>query len=153
MKGGCGKASKQHYCLKEMNALRSLRKRLPLICSLFLVIFLILLLTQILIAKTPIQGIVPDIREAHNELDQAKIQANIAEIPISFIANSGQANAQVEFMVKAGEQTIFFTRDEIVFTASEKREGEDTQSSVVRLCFTGANGEAKIEATQPLPGS
>jgi len=119
----------------------------------FLAILLFALLgTQALGVEAPIQGVLPKVREADGKTDQAKIQADIAELPISFIANAGQVDTNVEFMVKAGTQTIFFTPQEVVFTASEKTENEDPQSSAVRLRFTGGSGEVKIEATQPLPG-
>jgi hypothetical protein len=76
----------------------------------------------------------------------------MAELPLSFIANAGQADATVRFMVKAGKQAIFFTSQEVVFAASEQTEDELTRSSVVRLRFTGANGELKVEGEKPLPG-
>ncbi|MCK4411022.1 SBBP repeat-containing protein, partial [Candidatus Bipolaricaulota bacterium] len=115
-------------------------------------VLLVLLVTQPLAANPLAQGVLPKVQEADGQGDQAKIQADIAELPISFIANAGQVDASVRFMVKAGTHTIFFTPQEVVFAASEKTEDEDTQRSVVRLRFTGANGEVRIEATQPLPG-
>ena len=86
------------------------------------------------------------------EVQKGEVQTNVAELPLSFIANAGQVNANVRFMVKAGKRTIFFAPQEIVFAASEQMEDELTRNSVVRLRFAGANEEVKVEGEKPLSG-
>ena len=135
-----------------MLTLRLFNRMLSLARFPLLVVVLTLVTTQTITTGAPIQDILPDLQEDEGRVGQGKIQANIAEIPISFIANAGQVDANVRFMVKAGKQTIFFTSEEVVFAASEKREREGPRSSVVRLRFAGANGEVKIEGGESLPG-
>jgi len=119
---------------------------------LFFTVFLLLVLIQTLTAKPLTQGALPKVREASSQADQAKIQADIVELPISFIANAGQVDADVRFMVKAATHTIFFTPQEVVFTASDKAENGDSRSSVVRLSFNGANESLTIEGQETLSG-
>ena len=119
---------------------------------LFLVVVLTLAAMQTLAAGSPMQDMLPGLQEDDGRMGQANIQMDIAELPLSFIANAGQADTNVRFMVKAGEQTIFFTPQEIVFAASEHTEDEVPRSSVVRLRFAGANGEVEVEGEKPLPG-
>ena len=98
-----------------------------------LIVILILLAPQTIIAEVPIQNTLTRIKGDRCHANQTKIQANIAEIPISFIANAGQTDVDVRFMVKAGTQTIFFTPHEVVFVASEQIEDGVSLSSVVHL--------------------
>jgi hypothetical protein len=135
-----------------MLTLRLFDRMLSLVRFPLLVVILVLLALQTIIAGVPIQNTLTRIQGDGGQANQTKIQADIAELPLSFIANAGQADANVRFMVKAGKQTIFFTSQEIVFAASEQAEGEDTRSSVVRLRFAGANEEVKVEGEKPLPG-
>jgi len=130
-----------------------LRQKTLVFVVLLFVVFFALAATQTITTGAPIQDILPGFQEDESQMGQAKIQAHIAELPLSFIANASQADENVQFMVKAGKQTIFFTPQEIVFAASEETEGGDTRSSVVRLRFAGANGEVKVEGEKPLPGA
>ena len=118
-----------------------------------LVVVLILLAPQTIIAGVPIQNTLTRIQGDGCQANQTKIQADIAEIPSSFIVNAGQVDANVRFMVKAGKHTIFFTPQEVVFAAGEQTEDELTRSSVVFLRFSGANEEARVNRGKPLPGA
>ena len=129
-----------------------LRQKTAVFVVLLLVVFFALAATQSFGAEAPTHSILPGFQEDESRVGQGKIQAHIAELPLSFIANAGQADANVQFMVEAGKQTIFFTPQEVVFAASGTTEDKDTQSSVVRLRFTRANGEVSVEGEKPLPG-
>ena len=122
--------------------------------SVFVVFLLVVFLiaTEVFAGSAPIQDILPGFQEDESRVGQAKIQMDIVELPISFIANAGQADANVRLMVKASKHTIFFTPKEVVFAASEQTKGENARSSVVRLRFTGSNGEVKVEGGESLPG-
>jgi len=132
--------------------LRLFDRMLSLVRFPLLIVILVLLAPQTIIAGVPIQNTLTGLQGDGRQVNQAKVQANIAEIPLSFIANAGQADANVQFMVKAGKHIVFFTSQEVVFAASEQTEDELTRSSVVRLRFAGANEEVKVEGEEPLPG-
>jgi len=129
-----------------------LRQKTAVFVALLFVVFFALAATQSLAAEVLTHSILPGFQEDESQICQTKIQADIVELPLSFIANAGQANANVQFIVKAGEQTIFFTPQAIVFATSEHTEDELTRGSVVRLRFTGANEEVKVGGEKPLPG-
>jgi len=119
---------------------------------LVLVAFFAFMAMTLLTAEDPFPDGVVAVQENENRVGQAKIQPDMAELPLSFIANAGQADANVRFVVEAGTQTIFFTPQEIVFAASEQTEGEVPRSSVVRIRFAGSNGEVELRGSEPLPG-
>ena len=135
-----------------MLTLRLFDRMLSLVRFPLLVVILILLAPQTIIAGVPIQNTLTRIQGDGCQANRAKIQASIADLPLSFIANAGQEDAKVRFIVKAAKQTVFFTPQEIVLAASEKPEGEDICNSVVRLRFAPANRKAKVEGGEPLPG-
>ena len=132
--------------------MRPFERKLSLAHLLLLIAGLAFVATQTLAAEAPIQDILPELQEDEGQVGQARIQADMAKLPISFIANAGQADASVRFMVRTGKHTIFFTTQEVVFVAGEGTKSEFTRSSVVRLRFTGANEEAGVEGEKPLPG-
>jgi hypothetical protein len=74
-----------------------------------------------------------------------------AQLPLSFIANAGQANSDVHFQVRGAGHTIFFTPTEVILSATEQVEDEIV-SSVVRSQLVGANPNASIVGLNPLPG-
>ena len=85
------------------------------------------------------------------EIDAAQIQATLAKLPLSFVANAGQTHPAVRFHVRGAGHTIFFTPEEVVFSASQEVDGERV-SSVVRLRLVGANPEPVVEGLERLPG-
>jgi len=129
-----------------------LRQKTAVFVALVFAVFFVVPAAQSFGTEVLTHSIIPAFQEDENRVGQAKIQADIAEPPLSFIANAGQVDANVRFMVKASKQTIFFTRHEVVFAASDKTEDGAASSSVVRLRFAGANTEAKVEGEKPLPG-
>ena len=110
-----------------------LHQKTVVVVVLLFVGFFALVATQSFGAEAPTHGILPGFQEDESQIGQAKIQIDMAELPIRFIANAGQADENVRFMVKAGKQTIFFTPQEAVFAAIEGAEGEVPRSSVVHL--------------------
>ena len=77
-----------------------LRQKTVVFVALLLVVFFALVATQSFGAEAPTHGILPGFQEDESRIGQAKIQADIAEFALSFIANAGQADANVHFMVK-----------------------------------------------------
>jgi len=128
------------------------QKTAVFVALLLFVIFFALVATQSFGAEAPTHGILPGFQEDETRVGQAKIQTDVAEFPLSFIVNAGQADSDVRFMIRAGTHTVFFTPEEIVFAASEQTQGEDARNSVVRLRFDGANTNVEVRGTQPLAG-
>jgi len=108
-----------------------LRQKTAVFVALLFVVLFALTVTQSFGAESPSYSILPGFREDESRVGQAKIQVDIAQLPLSFISNVGQADANVRFMVKTGAQTIFFTPEEVVSTASGKAEDEVTRNLVV----------------------
>ena len=82
-------------------------------------------------------------------------QASYGQIPLSFIANTGQTDPNVKFQVKGAGHSIFFTPNEIAFVAfptpNEPR-NQATTSSVVRSSLANSNPNPTISVLEQLPG-
>jgi hypothetical protein len=72
-------------------------------------------------------------------------------LPLRFIANAGQTNLAARFIVKGVGHAIFFTEEEVVFSAMQEVE-EKSMCSVVRLRFLGANPHPIVEGLALMPG-
>ncbi|GAB4287695.1 MAG: hypothetical protein Fur0025_21390 [Oscillatoriaceae cyanobacterium] len=70
-----------------------------------------------------------------------------SNLPLSFIANAGQAAENVQALVKGAGHTIFFTPEEISFQMAA---GET--SALVELTFPGANPSPIVAGKDLLPG-
>lgn len=79
------------------------------------------------------------------------LDSSFGNLPLSFIANVGQIDPEVEFLVQGAQHDIFFTPDEIVLNKSQVI-NDETVSHQVKLSFTGANPDPTIDALAPLPG-
>lgn len=77
-------------------------------------------------------------------------QAAIKHIPLVFEENQGQTNETVKFLTKAGNQTIFFTEDEVVYKLV-KDLGEEEKGIIVRQSFVGANPSPEIKGLGQTP--
>jgi uncharacterized repeat protein (TIGR01451 family) len=77
--------------------------------------------------------------------------AEWSQLPLRFIANRGQTDADVRFTVQGAGHTLFFTPREIVFSAIGST-ATDGRHAVVHLTFPGANPRPTIEGRQALPG-
>lgn len=109
--------------------------------------------------------------------ERDKVRHALGNLPLRFIANAGQAGPAVRFTVKGAGQAIFFTDQEIVFSASipqpritphttpssprdasrvrhdsTRNSERGTRHSVVRLRFARADPNPTIEGLNPLPG-
>ena len=77
--------------------------------------------------------------------------SSFGNLPLSFIANVGQLDPEVEFLVQGAQHDIFFTPDEIVLSKFQVIDDE-TISHQVKVSFADANPNPTIEAVAPLPG-
>jgi Beta-propeller repeat len=91
------------------------------------------------------------------------------QLPLSFEANQGQTDGQVQFLARGQGYTLFLTAREAVFTFSspaapgqpptgrvpKTREGQDTPNAgrtVVRMQLLGANPTPQVVGLEELPG-
>ena len=82
-------------------------------------------------------------------------QASYGQIPLSFIANTGQTDPNVKFQVKGAGHSIFFTPNEIAFVAfptPNQPGNQATTSSVVRSSLANSNPNPTISGLEKLPG-
>jgi hypothetical protein len=128
------------------------------------VLGLIGLLTLLGCATTTIQP-----QKASREL---KAPLSYSQVPLSFEANQGQTDRQVQFLARGQGYNIFLTAKEAVFAfntpaarlddsrksrerTSEKErvaENANTKRAVIRMQFLGANPDAQVNALDELPG-
>ena len=77
------------------------------------------------------------------------------QIPLSFIANAGQTDPNVKFQVKGAGHSIFFTPNEITFTAFQQPTepgNQSTNSATVRSSLANSNPNPTISGLDKLPG-
>ncbi|MEG4842045.1 DUF7948 domain-containing protein, partial [Microcoleus sp. B9-D4] len=82
-------------------------------------------------------------------------QASYGQIPLSFIANAGQTDPNVKFQVKGAGHSIYFTPNEITFTAFQAPNepgNQATNSSIVRSSLANSNPNPTISGLEQLPG-
>ncbi|MEG3911821.1 SBBP repeat-containing protein, partial [Microcoleus sp. w2-18aC6] len=82
-------------------------------------------------------------------------QASYGQIPLSFIANAGQTHPNVKFQVKGAGHSIYFTPNEITFTAFQPPNepgNQPTNSSIVRSSLANSNPNPTISGLEKLPG-
>jgi uncharacterized repeat protein (TIGR01451 family) len=73
---------------------------------------------------------------------------NLAQLPLSFEPNRGQANGVVKFLSHGSGYTLFFTRDEAVFTTSS----QGGPASALGMKVVGSNPAPQITALDKAPG-
>jgi Beta-propeller repeat len=82
-------------------------------------------------------------------------QTSYGQIPLSFIANAGQTDPNVKFQVKGAGHSIYFTPNEITFTAFQKPTepgNAPTTSATVRSSLANSNPNPTISGLEKLPG-
>ncbi|WP_293369624.1 SBBP repeat-containing protein [Microcoleus sp. CAWBG556] len=82
-------------------------------------------------------------------------QTSYGQIPLSFIANAGQTDPNVKFQVKGAGHSIYFTPNEITFTAFQKPNepgNQATNSAIVRSSLANSNPNPTISGLEKLPG-
>jgi hypothetical protein len=75
---------------------------------------------------------------------QADISADRASVPVSFVANRGQAAAPVRYYATAPGVSTFFTRDKVVMSLNG--------SHALELRFVGSSPDPRIVAGERRPG-
>jgi len=71
-------------------------------------------------------------------------------LPLAFVPNQGQTDAQARFLVHGAGGTLFFTPGEAVLTLPDP--SDTVTTTVVRLRYVGANASPTISARSALPG-
>lgn len=99
----------------------------------------------------------------------ATVQSTYGKLPLSFEANQGQTDAQVQFLTRGRGHQLFLTPSEAVLTlrtGEAKADGRtdhvaqhkplhspsSISHSVVRVKFAGADPQAEVVGLDPLPG-
>jgi hypothetical protein len=91
---------------------------------------------------------------AKNRLSQA-----YGKLPLSFQANRGQTDSRVDFIARGSGYSLFLSPSEAVLSLSPsvKKERSSTDSTrkpaVVRMTLVDANPNARVAATEALPGT
>jgi len=113
-----------------------------------------------------------DYAMADNALPAAKaqVQESYGKLPLYFEANRGQTDSLVKFLSRGPRSTLFLTPTEAVLAlrsgarpsraASIVKEAPDattqptqeTQLTVLRMRFVGANSKTLVEGQEELPG-
>ncbi|MCX5889873.1 MAG: SBBP repeat-containing protein [Deltaproteobacteria bacterium] len=83
--------------------------------------------------------------------EKPRIQENYARLPLSFIANRGQAPAQVKYYSQGGPQTFTFT-PEGIYLYLRKGKGTAGAGAVIRLTPLGLRRGAELTALEPQEG-
>src|SRR4029077_14864272 len=107
---------------------------------------------------------------------RSRIQASYAALPLAFEKNQGQTDAQVKYMARGNGYTLFLTANDAVFSlharpaASEssavprtrefraknltpRHNAREDSTAVVRMHLAGGNSLAKVEGSDPVPGT
>jgi PKD repeat protein len=97
----------------------------------------LVLFTIILLCALPCAGFASDAADVE-----------FSKLPLSFIENQGQKDPAVLFHVEAAEESIYFTRDGVIFASS----GQDGDPVTVSMAVLGYRPDATVEGVNPLPG-
>lgn len=76
------------------------------------------------------------------------IEAAYATLPLGFERNQGQAAAEVEYLSRGRNATLFLTGNEAVLTLRSDR----AKPAVLRMRLAGANHQPEVAAEEPLQG-
>jgi hypothetical protein len=110
---------------------------------------------------------------AEDDAANARVGHIYGQLPLSFEANLGQTDPQVDFLARGPGYTVFLTPSQMVLSLSRKSEhsrrsqhpgktlgsavprqlkDERQRSAVLRMMLEGANRRAKVSTMKPLPG-
>jgi hypothetical protein len=78
-------------------------------------------------------------------------------LPLFFVANKGQADVSVEFVVHSLGGTLFFTPGELILSLPKPATAGNldaipTSPAILRVQFTGANPDTQVSGGERLPG-
>ena len=87
----------------------------------------------------------------------ARVVEAYGNLPLSFEANTGQADSRVKFLSRGPGYTLFLTFDEAVLALSAPRRTSDRSAdrenaAILRMRLVGANSAAAIYGAEELPG-
>lgn len=86
---------------------------------------------------------------APDEAPRARVAEAYGKLPISFEADHGQTDAQVHFLSRGGNYSLFLTSTAVVALL---RNGTSGGSSVLRMTLLGGNPRPPVEGLEALPG-
>ena len=78
-------------------------------------------------------------------------KAALLAVPLSFEANQGQTDSQVQFLSRGDGYSLFLTSNEVVFTLRTPA-GVKAAPSVFRMELLGAERNAQVSGADKLPG-
>ncbi|UCH51825.1 MAG: SBBP repeat-containing protein [Chloroflexota bacterium] len=116
----------------------------------------VVLLILILMVVYPLSDLMPRNRSIATAALATKenIQEAYGKLPLLFIQNQGQLDESVEYYVKSPSQTLYFTKESIVFDLTPNNQAAasataDSQADrlVFSLDFLGASSNPSIEGT------
>lgn len=81
----------------------------------------------------------------------SQVHSAFAHLPMSFEPNRGQAAAQVQFLAHGEGYGIYLLRAEAALTLP-KRASSGSQPATVEMKLVGANQDAQVAGSDPLPG-
>jgi Putative Ig domain/Beta-propeller repeat len=93
-------------------------------------------------------------RPASGEALRAQVAQGYGDLPLSFEANQGQADARVRFLSRGNGYTFYLKSSEAVLTFSpEPMPGaKNAQPVVLRMQLADADSQAQVDGIDPLPG-
>ena len=97
-------------------------------------------------------GSSPAVPKASDKETQQQWLDSFADLPMSFEANCGQTDPQVEFVSRGSAYTLFVTKDEAVFALNGSSKSTQRQTSTVRMHFEGTNPKARVSGLEELGG-
>jgi len=89
------------------------------------------------------------LREA-DLITKRRVNESYARLPLSFEANQGQFDPRVKFASRGGGYSLALAQTEMSFAL---RGGKGQSPFHLRMKFQRANGDARIEGVDPLPGA
>jgi Beta-propeller repeat len=92
---------------------------------------------------------VTDARATGPESSRAASLRGLAEAPLYFEANRGQAEGAARFIARGRESTVLISPTEAVLLVTKTGQ---QQTRTVRLSLTGANAQAEVSGLSELPG-
>src|SRR5687767_11268054 len=91
---------------------------------------------------------------ALHEATGLRVVESYGRLPLSFEANSGQADSQVDFISRGLGYDLFLTSSEaiMIMIASTRSAPAASTQSVLRMQVVGANPQAQVAGLDQLPG-
>src|SRR6185503_20993835 len=96
-------------------------------------------------------------RQTANEPTAAATKARLNEmygqLPLSFEANVGQADPQIDFISRGSGYALLLTpREAVLSLRATQNDHESASSAVLRMKFVGSEANPRVVAHEELPG-